>query len=253
MNRIPLKVSQWSRVVQLAQNAQSQSQGGWHPSRAVISFLPPSQNYPVWFPNLPPEGVLAGISLFPEIKSFGMFAPSRGGTCGSSLPDASPCSHSTTFPLSLQVEKEDNNNIKILIPLGWQIWDGEEGFYLVFTGREGRETPSSLPLYRTRMGAVLWAQEGNCLPCSNPWKTFNKHLHQLWGLVQSWQIGVEQILFGCKAAIPGKMDPREVGGPAELFNTFLAGGDSSEEVPLEKCPPPYGRTGWDPIGMLEGV
>lgn len=142
MNRIPLKVSQWSRVVQLAQNAQSQSRGGWHPSRAVISFLPPSQNYPVWFPNLPPEGVLAGISLFPEIKSFGMFAPSQGGTCGSSLPDASPCSHSTTFPLSLQMEKEDNNNIKILIPLGWRIWDGEEGFYLVFTGREKPPHPS---------------------------------------------------------------------------------------------------------------
>lgn len=100
------------------------------------------------------------------------------------------------------------------------------------------------------MGAVLQAQEENCLSCSNPWETFNKYLHQLWGLVQSWQIGVEQILFGCNAAIPGKMELREVGDPAETFKIFWLGVTTVRKH-LWKNVPGMDRMGplWDQEGV----
>lgn len=146
----------------LAQNATSQSRGGWHPSRAVISFPPPSQNYPVWFQNPPPEGVHAGISLFPEIKSFGMAALR--------CPRVAHVAHPSPLPFSCSWKRISRISIskgyqyQILIPLGWRFGDGEEGLYLIFIG----------------IPPMLWNRDGSCAP--SPGRKFPLLLQPLGNL-----------------------------------------------------------------------
>lgn len=239
-----------------------------HPSRAMISFLPPSQKCPIWCPEhdcLLPSSLKLNI-----LRGLGTAVDILLGThhhqCilvfphhPTKIPSLLGCPTKTWHNQRGRMEGTETSSwVRSwgLVPGAAVVWDGHDGLMQAvhhismhiailsaepahhhfrflpagFSGLRRKErifihffywegwkrNHTVLLWYTTGMGAMLprlWAQEGNCLSRSNPWETFNMCLRQLWGLVQSWQIVVEQILFGCNTVIRGKMDAGEMAGP----------------------------------------
>lgn len=153
--------------------------------------------------------------------------------------------HAITSPLFLQLEKEDNKYWSLL---GGDLGMEKRDLFNCYWQRRKRNPPHPSCATEQRWELCSKPRKEIASPSSTPGKPLI-NISTNFEAFQSWQIEVEQILFACNAAIPGKMDPREdglreVGGPVELFNIFWLG------VTLEKCPPPWRGTG---LGCWRGL